>query len=161
MIVGMASKRIGDPAFVQLSEVIALPDIVETADLDHEMMQRAATRSHHGEAVVPAIDVEEVETVRLQPEIRDLEAQQVTIERQQALDILDIEDGVPHPKCAGAKAGDRTSGPERIGCESRLAEHFERIAGGITERDQVADMSLVGQRRRPARDFDAGIVKPA
>src|SRR5215471_13006333 len=120
MVVGMASKCIGDPAFVQLGEVITLTDIVETADLDHEMMQGLLSRAHHGEAMMAAVNVEEVETVWLQPEIRNLESEQVAIERQQTLDILDIENRVPHSERAGAKARDRTSGPERLGRESRL-----------------------------------------
>jgi hypothetical protein len=68
---------------------------------------------------------------------------------------------VAHPERAGPKARDRTSGPERLGGESGFAEHFECISGGIAERDQLADMSLVGKRGRPARDLDAGIIESA
>ena len=51
-----------------------------------------------------AVDVEKVQLVRRQPEIGHLEAKQIAIERQQRLDVLDVENGMSHTERAGAKA---------------------------------------------------------
>lgn len=58
VVVGVTSQAVGDPAFLQLGEIITLPDIVEASNLDHEMMQRLSPGTHHGKAVMTAVHVE-------------------------------------------------------------------------------------------------------
>src|SRR6516164_6908977 len=114
VVVGVTSQRVGDPVFLQLSKVITLPYIIQASDLDHEMMQGLPPRTHHGKAVMTAVHVEKIELVWRQPEIRHFKSEQIAVERQQRLDVLDIENGMSHPQRAGAKARNRPARPERI-----------------------------------------------
>src|SRR5271165_223189 len=60
VIVRMPPERVRDASVLELREIIALADIIEAAHLHHEMVQALFAGADHGEAVVPAIDLEEV-----------------------------------------------------------------------------------------------------
>ncbi len=116
-----------------------------------KMMQRFSSRANHRKAVMAAVDVEEIETVRLQSEIRDVKTEHVPIERQQRLDGLHVHDDVAHAESTGAETRDRPARLERLSRKLGLAEGLQPVAGGIGERNQFGHMPLVGERARSAR----------
>src|SRR5687768_16910051 len=106
-IIGVPAERVGDAPVVDAGQVVALPYIVQARELDHQMMKALPARSDHREAVVPAVDVKEVEFVRRQAVVGDLEAETVAIERQQRLNVAHVEDHVSHAERTGQEARDR------------------------------------------------------
>ena len=84
-----------------------------------------------------------------------LEVEDLGIERQYLVEPFRREHGVAHAERAGAVAGDRAAGLERIGRGLGAMERFEPVADRIGEHDQVLDPALIRQRPRAARDFHA------
>jgi hypothetical protein len=97
-------ERVGHPALLDLGEVVALAHIVQAAQLHHEVVQPLPPGADHGEAVVPAVEVEEVELVGRETVVADAKAQQVAVEGQQRLHVLDVQHGVAHAERPGAEA---------------------------------------------------------
>ena len=64
-----------------------------------------------------------------------------------------------HAERAGAEAGDRAAGLERIGRGLGAVEDFEPVADRVGEHDQVLDPALVGERARAARDLHAVVFQ--
>src|SRR5689334_9460693 len=109
------------------------------------MMHAPLAGADHGEAVVPPIDVEEVELVRLQAVVAHSESEQVAVEGQQLLHIFDVEYGVPHAERSRAEPRYRPARLERIACQCWAVKYLEPIASRILENNEVRDATLVGQ----------------
>ena len=60
---------------------------------------------------------------------------------------------------AGAKAGNRAAGLERLGGGFGAVKDFQPVAERIVEHDQILDVPLVGQRAGAVRDFDPAVVQ--
>src|ERR1700758_268620 len=78
-VVGVPPERVRHAPVLELREIIPLADIIQAAHLHHEMMQALLPGADDGEAVVPAIDVEEVKLVWLQCVVADAEPEQVAV----------------------------------------------------------------------------------
>ena len=76
------------------------------------------------------------------------------IERQHVVDPLAVQHGVAHAERAGAEAGDRAAGLERIAGDFGAVKDFEPIADRIGKHDQVPDAAFVGERARAARQLE-------
>ena len=77
----MAAERRADRLRLAQREVIGLPDIVEKAEFDHQVMDAVPAGIDEGEAVVARIDVEEIGLERPQDVIAEPEAEGIGIER--------------------------------------------------------------------------------
>src|SRR5690606_23993858 len=124
VIVRMAAQRIGNPAFVLLGKIVALPDIVQRKQFDHEMVHAPAAGPDHGEGMVPTVEVEEIELERLEPVVGDLEAQQIAIEWKEDVDVPGVKHRMAHSQRSRLEAGDRPAGEERFRSYLGSAEHF-------------------------------------
>src|SRR6266536_5414067 len=123
-IVGMPAERRGGAALLARGEIIGLADVVEHEELDHEMMDAVVPGFQHREAVVPGIDVEEVDFERLDHVVAQPQPEHVLIEPQHVLDALDREHDVPHAERPGAESGDGAAGPERLGRDLGAVKGF-------------------------------------
>jgi hypothetical protein len=56
-------ERVRDAPLLKLREIIALANVIQAAHLHHQMVPGLLPSADHREAVVPAIDVEEVKLV--------------------------------------------------------------------------------------------------
>jgi hypothetical protein len=72
---------------VPLRQVVALAHIVQRVELHHQVVHPGARSARDGQAVVPAIDVHEIQRHRRPHEVGDLESQQVAIEGQRPVDV--------------------------------------------------------------------------
>ena len=70
------------------------------------------------------LTMEEIGRERLGEIVAELEAEDVPIERHHLADLLAVEHGVAHAERAGAEAGDRAAGLERLGRGLGAVEDF-------------------------------------
>ena len=144
----MAAERDGDAALLAEREIVALADIVEAKQLHHEVMHGVLAGLDEGEAVMARIEMQEAGDERMIVIIGEPEAEHVAIERHQLVDGLariDVEHDMAEAERAGAEAGDRAAGPERLGGRFGAVENLQPVAERIGEHDQVAAR---GARRR-------------
>src|SRR6516164_10590160 len=99
----MAAQRDRNAPLLGKRQIVALPDIVETVELDHHVMRGIATRLDEGEAVMTLVDVHEVSAERAQPIIAEPEAQNLPVERQHPIDLIDMQHHMAHAERPGAE----------------------------------------------------------
>src|SRR5207302_4922086 len=73
LIVGVTAERGADRLRLAQRQVVGLPDIVQIAELDHEVMDAVFAGSDEGEAVVARIDMKEIGLERPQDVVAELE----------------------------------------------------------------------------------------
>src|SRR3954470_17891644 len=109
----MAAERDIDAVLLAERDVIALADVVERKQLDHQMMHPVAAGLDQSETVMPRIDVEEIRAKRLLHVVAEAKAEHVDIERHHRVDVFHRQHGVSKPERAGAKTENRTARKER------------------------------------------------
>ena len=128
-------------------DVVGLADVVEIEELHHDVMDAAAARLDHGEAVVARIDVEEVRLEGLQDVVAQAEAQHVLVEP--AADRRRSSRAGRHGPCRACPCGSpRSAGPARTACP--MSRRRERPPAGCRP----------GPRRRCRRARRAGPPAP-
>src|SRR3954466_12037570 len=135
----MTAERDIDAVLLAERDVVALADIVERKQLDHQMMHPIAAGLDQSETVMPRIDVEEIGAKRLLHVVAERKAEHVDIERHHRVDIFHREHGVSKPERAGAETGDRTTRKERGVGDLGAVKRLETIARGIAKRNQPLD----------------------
>src|SRR5262249_49527883 len=130
-------------------------DIIEIAQLNHHVMDAVLAGIDESKAVMARIDMEEIRLEGFEYVIGRLEVEDFGIERQHVVEPLRGEHGMTHAERAGAEAGNRAAGLERIARHSGVVKRFEPIADRIGKHDQILDTALIGERARPARYFAA------
>src|SRR5436305_7728015 len=109
----MAAERDIDAVLLAERDVIALADVVERKQFDHQMMHAVASGLDQSETVMPRIDVEEIGAKRLLHVVAESKAEHVDIERHHRVDIFHRQYGVAEPERPGAKTGNRAARKER------------------------------------------------
>src|SRR6267142_2134378 len=129
----MAAERDIDAVLLAQGDVIALADVVERKQFDHQMMHAVAAGLDQSETVMPRIDVEEIGAKRLLHVVAELEAQHVDIERHDRVDVFHREYRVSKPERAGAKTGNRAARKERRLVDLGAVKCLKTIARGIAK----------------------------
>ena len=142
----MAAERGADHLRLAQRQIVGLPDIVEITQLDHQMMDAVLAGLDEGEAVVARVEVKEIGLERPHEIVAEPEAENIGVERHDVIEPLGREHGVAHAERAGAEAGDRAPGLERIGRDLGAVERLQPVADRIGKDDQILDAALVGQR---------------
>src|SRR3954470_1006051 len=101
----MAAERDIDAVLLAERDVIALADVVERKQFDHQVMHAVAAGLDQSETVMPRIDVEEKSAKRLLHVVAERKAEHVDIERHHRVDVFNREHSVAEPERAGAKTG--------------------------------------------------------
>src|SRR5579859_421690 len=104
VIVDVAAERGADHLRLAQGEIIALADVVQVAQLDHQMMDAVLAGIDEGKAVVARIDVEEIRLERFENVVAGLEVQNVGVEWHHFVEPLGGENGMAHAERAGAEA---------------------------------------------------------
>src|SRR4029453_6778880 len=139
VIVRVPAERVGDSAFLELGQIVALSHIVEALHLDHEMVETAFARSDHRKAVMATIDMQEIQWIGREAVIGNLEAQQVAIERKQVIYRDDVHHHMPHSKRPGLEARNWPTRLEWMGCNLLTMEYFDPVTARIAKTDQFGD----------------------
>src|SRR5882757_2015950 len=132
----MTAERDIDAVLLAERDVIALADVVERKQFDHQMMHAVAAGLDQSETVMPRIDVEEIGAKRLLHVVAELKAEYVDIERHHRIDVFHRQHRVSKAERAGAKTGNRTARTERRVVDLGAVKCLEAIARGIAKRDQ-------------------------
>src|SRR5690348_6785321 len=136
LIVGMTAERGADRLRLAQRQIVGLPDVVEIAEFDHEVMDAVPAGIDEGKAVVARIDVKEIRLERPQDVIAEPKAEDIDIEWGHLVEALDREYRVSHAERAGAKAGDGAARLERLRRDLGAVERFEPVADRVAEDDQ-------------------------
>src|SRR4051812_21616645 len=110
----MPPERRRDSALFTLRKVVRLSNVVEHVELHHEVMNAALAGFDHGEAVMTRIEMKEVRLERAECEVAQMKPKRLRVERQQAIDALDVQNHVTHSERPGAKSRNRAAWDERI-----------------------------------------------
>ena len=159
MIVDVTAERGADRFRPPQREIVGLADVVEVIDFEHQVMNAVCAGIDEGERVVARIDVEEIGLERLQDIVGRLEIEDLGIERHHRVEPLGGEHGMAHAERAGAEAGNRASGLERLARRLGAVDGFQPVADRVREDNQIFHPAFVGERARAARDFDAGFFQ--
>src|SRR3954470_13365003 len=157
----MAAERDIDAVLLAERDVIALADVVERKQLDHQVMHAIAAGLDQSETVMTRIDVEEIGAKRLLHVVAQLKAEQVDIERHHRVDVFHRQHGVSKPERAGAKTGNRTARKERRLVDLGTVKCLETIARGIAKRNQPLYAPVVGERAGLGGDLESGGFEPS
>src|ERR1044072_5033330 len=155
----MASERRADAIGLHQRNVVGLPDVVETEQLNHQVMDPVLAGFEKREAVVARIDVEEICLERLENVVAEREAEQVAGERQYVVEPLNREHRVAHAERTRAGARTAAPGTDRFSPTFAAAKRFEPVADRIGEYDQVFHAALLGEGVSAAHDLHAGGLK--
>ncbi len=146
----MASERSGDAAFFAQGKIVALPDVVEGEQLDHQMMRRVAASFDEGNGVMARIGVKEIRVEGTPHVIGKMKSEHVTIEWQRVIDVLDVQHHVAHAERPGAEPRDRATGFEGLARALRAVEDFKPVPERIGEHDEIFHPTFVRKRARSA-----------
>src|SRR5579883_961957 len=161
-IAGMAAKRHGNAACFAERQIVALPDVVETEQLHHQVMNRILAGLDEGKTVMARIDMEEARHKRMRVIVGQSKTERIAVKCHETiygLRRIDIEHDMAKAERAGAKARNRAAGLERIARYLGAVKNLEPVGHRIVEHDQILDMALVGQRPRSALDPDVVVLK--
>ena len=122
--------RLGSPS----ARSYACPTSSSKNSLDHQVVHAVPAGFDHRETVMTGVEVEEVGLERPQRVVAQPEAEKILIERQHAIDPLDVHHNVTHAERTGPKAGDGPAGAERIRGDLGAVERFEHVPAGSSKR---------------------------
>ncbi|MPM22576.1 hypothetical protein SDC9_69033 [bioreactor metagenome] len=111
-----------------LGQVEAGPDVVQGAELDHDVMDPGRVRRDDGQRVVPGVEVEEVRLERLVLVVRQPEAEHLLVEGHHPRGISGEQHRVPQPQHTGAEAAHRTTGGEGLVGDLGPVEDLDPVA---------------------------------
>src|SRR5262249_23307382 len=77
------------------SNVIALADIVETVELDHEVVETLPPQLQQRETVLARVDMKKMRLERELHVVARVKSQHIAIERHDRIDLLDRNPGMP------------------------------------------------------------------
>src|ERR1044072_373245 len=124
----MASERRADAIGLHQRNVVGLPDVVETEQLNHQVMDPVLAGFEKREAVVARIDVEEICLERLENVVAEREAEQVAVERQYVVEPLNREHRVAHAERTGAEGRNAPPRTARFVRNFAAAKPFAPVA---------------------------------
>src|SRR3954467_14455202 len=160
VIVRVTAESRADALGVGQRDVIGLPDVVETEQLDHHVVHAVLARFDEREAVVTRVDVAEIGAERLEDVIAQPEAEHVAIEGQHIIDTLHREHGMAHAERTGSEAGDVASWMEWLGTDLGAVKRLKPATDRIGEDDDILDAALVGKSATAVGDRDASAFQP-
>ena len=142
-------------------DIVALADVVERKQFDHQMMHAVAAGLDQGQTVMPRVDVEEKSVKRLLHVVAEPES---PARRHRTASPRRCSP--PSARRGRARAGRcesrRSNGPEGTGYRRSRRRKTPR---GDCPRDRetksAADAPVVGERARLGRDFDFRRFEPA
>src|SRR5262245_8091109 len=143
-----------------LRDVEPLPDIIETVEFDHEMMNVVSSGLNQGKAVVARVDMEEKSFERFDQPITEPKAQEITIERQECLDVCNGEHRMAEAERTRAETRDGATWLEGLDRGLRAMEGLEPGSKGILEHDELLDASFGRERASATSDLDLGGLQP-
>ena len=146
LIVSVTAERRADRPRLAQRQVVGLPDIVEIAELDHEVMDAVLAGSDEGKAVVARIDMKEIGIERPQDVVAELETKDIRIERRHVVEPLNGEYRVSHAERTGAETGDGAARLEGLQTGLGPVERFEPVSDRVAKDNQVLDAAFVGER---------------
>src|SRR5260221_11009614 len=108
----MSSELHRDTVRRALGDVVALANIIEGIQLNHQVVHEPLWSRDQRQAVMASIDVHEICADRSADEVANPETKEVAVKTQRRVDIGNHQENVAHAHRAGAKAGNVARRPE-------------------------------------------------
>ena len=133
----MAAEGPGHLDPLGLDQVVASADVVDVAQLDHEVVQRRDADLEEGQAVMTGVGVEERRLERRHHVVGEPEAQHVGVEADGRLQLRHHQHHVAQPQLAGLEPRDVAAGRELPGAVVGAAEQLDPVPGRIVAVDHA------------------------